>query len=72
MVADGLDQVGLAQPHAAVDEQRVVGGRMVGDLHAGGAGELVGLAGNEGCEAETGIEAGLFAAADGGRREVRA
>ena len=47
VVADRLDQVRLAEPDAAVDEQRVVGGRVLGDLHAGGARELVRLAGDE-------------------------
>ena len=47
VIADRLDQVRLAETHAAVDEQRVVGGRMLGDLEAGGARELVGLAGDE-------------------------
>ena len=68
VVADRLDQVGLAEADAAVDEQRVVGGRMVGDLHAGGAGELVGLAGDEGRERERRVEARLVVPAQRHRR----
>ena len=58
VVADGLDQVGLAQSDAAVHEQRVVGCRVVGHLQAGGPGQLVGLAGHERREIEARIEAG--------------
>ena len=61
LVADRLDQVRLAEAHAAVDEQRVVRRRMLGDLHAGGARELVGLAGDEGAERERRIEAARLA-----------
>ena len=57
VVADRLDQVRLAQPHAAVDEQRVVGRRMLGDLQRGGAGELVRLAGDEAVERQRRVEA---------------
>ena len=43
VVADRDQQVGLAQAHAAVDEQRVVGGgrRRLGDGHRRGVGEPV-------------------------------
>ena len=58
LVADRLDQVRLAEPDAAVDEQRVVRRRMVGDLHSGRARELVGLAGDERGERERRVEAG--------------
>ena len=40
--ADGVEQVGLSQSHAAVDEQRVViFRRLLGDGRGGGMGELV-------------------------------
>ncbi len=61
VVADRLDQVGLAEPHAAVDEKRVVRSRVVGHLQAGGPGELVGLAGHEAREVEGRIEARCLA-----------
>ena len=50
-MADGLHQVGLAEPGGAVDEERVVGlaGRL-GDGVRGGGGELVRLADDEGVE----------------------
>src|SRR6185312_5314649 len=69
LVADRLDKMRLAEPDAAVDEQRVVRGRIVGDLHARGACQLVGLARDESRERERGIDAGLLAAA--GRRRAR-
>ncbi len=54
-LADGLQQVGLAQPDAAVDEQRVVGGaRLIGHGHGGGVGELIVRAGDEIIEAVVG------------------
>ena len=57
-VADGLKQVGLAQAHATVDEQRVVGGAgMLGDLQRGGPRELIGLAGDERVEREGRVQA---------------
>ena len=63
LVADRLDQMRLAEAHAAVDEERVVRRRMVGDLQAGGAGELVRLAGHERAERERAVQAaGLDAA----------
>ena len=51
LAAGGLEQVGLAQPDAAVDEQRVVSlaGRLA-DRHAGGVGQAVARAGDEGLE----------------------
>jgi hypothetical protein len=58
VVADRLDQVRLAEADAAVDEQRIVGRRVVGDLQPRGAGELVGLAGDERREREVRVEAG--------------
>ena len=54
LVADRLQQVGLAQAHAAVDEQRVVGDAgVLGDLDRGRARELVRLAGHEAVEGKS-------------------
>ena len=51
VVADGLEQVGLAQAGVAVDEQRVVlPGRGLGHGEGGGVGEAVGRADDEGVE----------------------
>jgi hypothetical protein len=53
LVADRVDQVGLAEADAAVQEQRVVrDARVVRDLDRGGARELVGLTGHEVVERE--------------------
>ena len=75
MIADGMHQVGLAQADAAVDEKRVVGNaRVLGDLDGSGAGELVGLAGDEAVEGEPAVEPRAlegrrrFTARCGGRR----
>jgi hypothetical protein len=62
LVADRLDQVCLPEPDAAINEQGVVRSRIVGDLHARRARELVGLAGDESGEGERRIDAGLLAA----------
>src|SRR5258705_6971990 len=52
-VADGLDQMGLAQPDAAVDEQRVVGNPgMLCNLQGGGTRKLVGFPGHERIESK--------------------
>ena len=60
VVADGVQEVGLAQPGVAVDEQRVVGpGRLLGHGQGGGVGEAVGLADDEGLEGVVGVEADL-------------
>jgi hypothetical protein len=54
---DGLEKMGLAEPHTPVDEQGVVGdGGRLGDRETGGLGELVGRADHEGLETVTGIE----------------
>ena len=54
-----MHQVRLAEPDAAVDEQRVVGARgCLGDGAAGGVRELVGRADDEGVERVAGIQAG--------------
>ena len=51
VVADGLQEVGLAQAGVAVDEQRVVlAGRRLGHGQGGGVGEPVGRADHEGVE----------------------
>jgi hypothetical protein len=57
LVADRVHQVGLAEAHAAVDEQRVVhrAGR-AGHVQGGGARHLVGAAGHQGVEGERGVE----------------
>ena len=56
-VADGVDQVRLAEADAAVDEQRVVheAGR-AGDVQRGGARHLVGAAGHQRVEGQRRIE----------------
>ena len=56
---DGVHQVGLAQAHAAIEEEGIEG-RLVRDGHPLGRRhrELVGLADDEGLEGEAGIEAG--------------
>ena len=56
-VADGVDQVRLAEADAAVDEERVVheAGR-AGDVQRGGARHLVGAAGNQRVEGQRRIE----------------
>src|SRR5207237_9545630 len=57
MVSDRLHQMGLAQAHAAVYEQRVVrNARVFRDLDRGSARELVRLAGDEALEAEALVE----------------
>ncbi len=51
VVPDGVQQVGLAQAHAAVEEERVVAAPgLVGDGARGGVGELVRVADHEGVE----------------------
>jgi hypothetical protein len=55
---DGVHQVRLAQPHAAIEEERVEAGLRRALRHAAGAGmgELVGLADDEGVEGEALVE----------------
>ena len=57
VVPDGVEEVGLAQPGVAVDEQRVVGasGRL-GHRLGGGVGQAVRRGGDEGVEGEAGVE----------------
>ena len=60
-VADGLQQVRLAQTDPTVDEQRVVGSAWVlGDLECRSARKLIGLARYEGVERKCGVEAAGF------------
>ena len=57
VVGDGVQEVGLAQPGCAVDEQRVVGlGRRLGDRQGGGVGEAVGRADHEGLKGVAGVD----------------
>jgi len=52
-----MHQVGFAQPHAAVDEQRVVGvAGILSHLDGGSLGELIGFALHEGLEGEILVE----------------
>ena len=56
-MADRVQQVGLAEPALAVDEQRVVGlGRRLGDGDRRGVREPVGRADDEGLEGVLGVE----------------
>jgi hypothetical protein len=72
VVADGVEQVGLAQPGVAVDEQRVVGlARCLGHRHGGRVREAVGRADDEGLEGVLRVESRLqgvraYAAVDRG------
>ena len=57
LVADGVHQVGLAEAHPAVQEERVVGvPGPLGDRQAGGVGEAVGRADDEVREGVAGVE----------------
>ena len=60
VVADGVQQVGLAQPGVAVDEQRVVGlARRLGHRDGRRVGEAVGGADDEGLEGVLRVQPGL-------------
>ena len=60
-IAHGLHQVGLAQTHTTVDEQRVVRTAWpVGHLQRGSPGQIVGLAVDEGLEGQPRIEPRAF------------
>ena len=60
VVADGVQQVGLAQAGVAVDQQRVVGlARRLGDRDRGRVREPVGRADDEGLEGVLRVEPGL-------------
>ena len=57
VVADGVHEMGLAHPDAAVEEERVVGlGGALGDGLRGGHGELVAAADDEGVELVAGVQ----------------
>ena len=60
VVRDRAEQVGLAEPRGAVQEERVVGlaGRL-GDRQRGGVGELVAGADHEALEGVVGVERDL-------------
>ena len=47
LVADGVKQMGFAQPRSPIYEQRVVSGGVVGHGHGGGVGQLIGIAHDE-------------------------
>src|SRR5699024_2054662 len=65
VVANGVQQVRLAQTGLAVDEQRVVGaGRRLGDRQGGRVGEPVGGAGHEGLEGVLRVEARVHVRTD--------
>ncbi len=76
VVPDRVQQVGLAQPGVAVDQQRVVGlARRLGDGDRGGVREPVGRADHEGLEdvlrVEPGLQGGAGGLAAGGRDHRR-
>src|SRR2546425_13314720 len=66
--ADGLQQVGFAQPHPPVDEKRVVSTRRgFGDGHGSGVGEPVARADDEGVEGVFGRQGQAIGGARDGR-----
>ena len=75
VAADRVEEVGLAEPGASVDEERVVGvGRRLRDGERGGVREAVGRADHEGVEGVFGMEVAAastvgreLSAADGSR-----
>ena len=71
LVADRVHQVGLAEAHPAVQEERVVGvARALGDRQAGGVGQPVGRPDDEVGEGVARVEVGRAAlATDPGRLE---
>src|SRR5580765_366202 len=63
LVANGVNDMGLAKADAAVQKQRVIGhSGIVGDLGGGSARQLVGLPGDEVVESQHRIDARLFLA----------
>ena len=72
LVADGMHQVGLAEAHAAVQEERVVGvARALRDRQARGVGEAVGRPDDEVREGVARVDVGRAAlAADPGRLDA--
>ena len=72
VVAGGVQQVGLAEPGLAPDEQRVVGaGRRLGDGERGGVGEPVGGADDEGVEGVAPVEADVVGRRSSAARLVK-
>ena len=64
-VADGVQQVGLAQAHPAVEEERVVGlARVFGHGHAGGVRQAVAGADHEVFKGVAGIQGDIGLADD--------
>src|SRR3989449_11752258 len=71
-VADRVNQVGLSQAHATVDEERVVrGAGVLRDLQRGGARQLIGFSGDKAVEAEFWNEAGTLGLRGKGRGSAR-
>ena len=71
-IADGLHQVGLAEPHAPVDEQRVVAAaRVAPDLQRRGARQLVALALDEAIERERRVQPAAERRSARGRASLR-
>ena len=71
VVADGVQQVGLAQARVAVDEQRVVGaGRRLGDGDGRGVGEPVAVADDEAVEDVLGVQSRVRAGRRAGPRRT--
>ena len=72
LVADGVQQVGLAQARAAEDEERVVGvPRVLRDGHAGGVRETVAAADDEALERVPGTQLTVEPQARGARLDGR-
>ena len=72
VVADRVEEVRLAEPRLAVDEERVVGlGRHLGDGERGGVPEPVAVADDELVEGVARVEAGGRLLLDGPRRPRR-
>jgi hypothetical protein len=72
VMADRVQQVRLAQPRVAVDEQRVVGLRRAGDRNGGGVGKPVAGADDEGLEGVLRVEPRLAGAGGAGQAALRA
>src|SRR5437899_10731658 len=71
-VADRVNQVGLSQADATVDEERVVRcAGVFGDLQRGGARQLIGFSGDKAVEAEFWTEARTLDVRRSGRGSAR-
>src|SRR5438128_10696705 len=71
-VADRVNQVGLSQADATVDEERAVGcAGEFGDLQRGGARQLIGFSGDKAVEAEFCNEARTLGVRRWGRESGR-